>query len=599
MRIIILLLFALSLNAQNNDQRLAYQYYIDGDYEKAILLYEEINKKSFSLNTYNPYYVSLINLNRFSEAEKIAKKQFSKNGTRLNFLADVIVAQYKLEQKSKYSFNLKKLLNQINGRKSQVIQIANRFQYFEMYSLALEIYEASTEKNKSQYDLQKAQLYGLLGKDNLMIEKNIDYLLNNPNQKKIVFANIQRFVDNNGIKNKTNNQIVKKSLLSVIRLYPERYDFNELLVWLFIQNKQYKMAVSHVISIDRKTNNSIDKVYTISETLLDLEKYELAIEALDYIISKGFNSELYINAHINKLFALTKTLDKKEIDLEKINNSYLEVLNEVGKNSFSVLLMANYAHFKAFYLDELNEARVILEQAMNISGIDKQDLAECKIQYADILLLSEKIWDALLYYSQVENDFKESPIGHKAKFKRAKIAYYQGDFNWAQAQLDVLKSSTSKLISNDAMDLSLLITDNYNLDTIDAPMMMYAKADLFSFQKKYTQAILLYDSILSTYKGHDLSDEIYFRKYEIYIQKDSMALALNMLESIINDYSYEILIDDALYNTAKIYEYNFNDKEKASFYYQKIISDHQGSIYASQARERFRILRGDKLNNDL
>ena len=42
-----------------------------------------------------------------------------------------------------------------------------------------------------------------------------------------------------------------------------------------------------------------------------------------------------------------------------------------------------------------------------------------------------------------------------------------------------------------------------------------------------------------------------------------------------------------------------NDKEKASFYYQKIISDHQGSIYASQARERFRILRGDKLNNDL
>ena len=129
--------------------------------------------------------------------------------------------------------------------------------------------------------------------------------------------------------------------------------------------------------------------------------------------------------------------------------------------------------------------------------------------------------------------------------------------------------------------------------------MMYAKADLYSFQKKYTQAILLYDSILSIYKGHDLSDEIYFRKYEIYIQKDSMALALNMLESIINDYSYEILIDDALYNTAKIYEYNFNDKEKASFYYQKIISDHQGSIYASQARERFRILRGDKLNNDL
>ena len=58
MRILILLFFTLSSFAQNNDQRLAYQYYINGDYEKAVILYEEINKKSFSLNTYNPFFTS-------------------------------------------------------------------------------------------------------------------------------------------------------------------------------------------------------------------------------------------------------------------------------------------------------------------------------------------------------------------------------------------------------------------------------------------------------------------------------------------------------------------------------------------------------------
>ena len=219
MRILFFLFFTFTCLAQNNDQRLAYQYFVDGDYEKAIVLYEEINKKKFSINTYNPYYTSLINLNRFSEAEKIARKQFIKNNSRLNFLADIIVAQYKLNQKNKYSSNVKKIIKQINGRNSQVIQIANRFQFFELYSIALEIYEKSTEKNSTEYDLQKAQLYSLLGDDELMINKNISYLLNNPNQKKVVFNNIQRFVDNNGIQNEKNYLVVKKALLNIIKIY--------------------------------------------------------------------------------------------------------------------------------------------------------------------------------------------------------------------------------------------------------------------------------------------------------------------------------------------------------------------------------------------
>ena len=600
MRILILLFFTFSSIAQNNDQRLAYQYFINGDYDKAVVLYEEINKKSFSLNTYNPFFTSLINLNRFSEAEKLARKQYLKNSARLNFLADLIISQFKLDQKNKYNFNLKKIIKKIDGRNSQVIQVANRFQLFEMYSVALEIYDKSSEINDNyQYDLQKAQLYGLLGDEELMINKNIDYLLRNPNQKKVVFSNIQRFVDNNGIKNNNNYTIVKKSLLNIIKLYPERYDFNEMLVWLFMQNKKYNLALSHVISIDRKTKNSLDKIYNISETLLDLEKYKLAIKGLDYIISRGFNSELYINSYINKLYAKTKISNYKSVELKEINNEYLAVIDEVGKHSYSVLLLSNYAHFKAFYLDELNEAKILLEEVMQIPSIELVDLAECKIQYADILLLSDKIWDALLYYSQVENDFKESPIGHRAKFKRAKIAYYQGDFNWAQAQLDVLKSSTSKLISNDAMDLSLLITDNYNLDTIDKPMTQFAIGDLLCFQKKYNDAIVIYDSILLEFKGHDLSDEIYFRKYQIYLKNNNFEMALKMLNSIIEDFPYEILIDDALYNSAKIYDYNIQDKEKASEFYQQLILEHEGSIYVSEARDRFRFLRGDKIDDEL
>ena len=599
MRVIILLLFTLSSFAQNNNQKIAYQYFINGDYDKAIVIYEELNKSNLSVNIYSPYFISLINTNNFSNAEKLAKRLYSKNPQRLNYLVDVIVSLKKQEKVNKFIFNLKKLYGKLDGRNSQTIQLANRFLSFEMYDISLEIYERSSKINDSfSYDLQKAQLYALLGKDEMMVNQYLDFLLKNPNQKKVVFSNIQRFLDNNGIKDYDNTNLVKRSLLNIIKKYPDRYDFNEMLVWLFMQNQQYKLALQQVISLDRRNQNSLVKIFDITEKLLDLEKFKLAIEGLDYIISKGFNSELYITSHINKLFAETKILKNKNENLEPINEKYNSVINEVGKNSYSILLLSNYAHFKAFYMKNLEEAKVILEDAMKIVNADPIDIAECKIQYADIMLLSGNIWDALLFYSQVEKDFKENPIGHTAKFKRAKIAYYKGDFTWAQAQLDVLKASTSKLISNDAMDLSLLIADNYNLDTIDQPMMQFARADLLFFQQKYDEAILSYDSILTIFKGHDLSDEIYFRKYKIYLAKNDNESSVKMLEKIINDFSYEILIDDALYNIAKIYENEYNDSAKAKDYYQKIILNHEGSIYASEARSRFRFLRGDEITEE-
>ena len=599
MRVLILLLFTFSSFAQNNNQKIAYQYFINGDYDKAIVIYEELNKSNNSVNTYSPYFISLINTNNFFTAEKLAKKLYSKNPQRLNYLVDVIISLKKQEKSNKFTFNLKKLFRKLNGRNSQAIQLANRFLSFEMYDISLEIYERSSKINDSfSYDLQKAQLYGLLAKDEMMVNQYLDFLLKNPNQKKVVFSNIQRFLDNNGIKDYDNTNLVKRSLLNIIKKYPDRYDFNEMLVWLFMQNRQYKLALQQVISLDRRNQNSLAKIFDITEKLLDLEKFKLAIEGLDYIISKGFNSELYITSHINKLFAETKILKNKNENLEPINEKYNSVINEVGKNSYSILLLSNYAHFKAFYMKNLEEAKVILEDAMKIVNADPIDIAECKIQYADIMLLSGNIWDALLFYSQVEKDFKENPIGHTAKFKRAKIAYYKGDFTWAQAQLDVLKASTSKLISNDAMDLSLLIADNYNLDTIDQPMMQFARADLLFFQQKYDEAILSYDSILTIFKGHDLSDEIYFRKYKIYLAKNHNESSVKMLEKIINDFSYEILIDDALYNIAKIYENEYNNSAKAKDYYQKIILNHEGSIYASEARSRFRFLRGDEITEE-
>ena len=246
-------------------------------------------------------------------------------------------------------------------------------------------------------------------------------------------------------------------------------------------------------------------------------------------------------------------------------------------------------------MHDLISAQEILEEAMSIPQITKLNLAECKLEYADVMLLSDNVWDALLYYSQVEKSFKESPLGHEAKLRAAKVSYYQGDFDWAQAQLEVLKTSTSKLIANDALDLSLLIIDNLNLDTTNTAMELFSKADLLKYQQKYSESILQYDSLLSCFPSHSLTDEVYMRKAEIYIKLDNISEAIKMYNNIIDEWSYDILADDAIYLLARLYDSMLNDQVKAQNLYERIIVEYNSSIFASESRRRFREIRGDKI----
>jgi tetratricopeptide (TPR) repeat protein len=220
--------------------------------------------------------------------------------------------------------------------------------------------------------------------------------------------------------------------------------------------------------------------------------------------------------------------------------------------------------------------------------------AECKLMLGDILLITNEEWDAILLYSQVEKSFKENPIGHQAKYNRAKVSYYQGQFDWAQAQLDVLKASTTKLISNNAMKLSLFITDNLGLDTSAMAMNMFAKADLLGFQNKLDESMNLLDSMLSIFPGHTLTDDIIFKKADIHIKRKEYTKAAALYEKVATDFSYDILADDALFSWADLLENKLNDKEKAMEIFEKIVLDYSDSIFTTEARKRFRNLRGDE-----
>lgn len=226
------------------------------------------------------------------------------------------------------------------------------------------------------------------------------------------------------------------------------------------------------------------------------------------------------------------------------------------------------------------------------------DKAKAKILLADVNLLTGEIWEASLLYSQVEKEFKYDIWGEDAKFKNAKISYYTGNFKWAKAQLDVLKGSTSKLIANDALELSLLITDNTTLDTNTLPLFIFAQTDLLIYQNKFDEALLKYDTLLTAFPSHSLNDEIIYRKAQIMLKKKEFQKAAFYYSEILKDYSYDIWADNALFYLAELYEKHLNDKEKAMDYYKQLFTNYTGSIFVIEARKRFRTLRGDSASDD-
>ena len=583
--------------AQQGEQKLAYQYYVNGEYDKAISIYQELNKERFSVAYYIPYFGSLLKTEQYKQAEKLAKKVVKIYPNSLNYQLEVGIVQRKSGNTRKADRTFKKIFENLTGQKSQAINLANTFRRYDMYGDALRVYILSEKLNaKSNFGIQKAQLYAHLGKVDLMIVEYLNELKRNPKQKSMVFARVQLFLNNDGIKSETNYQLVKKQLLPFVREEQDRTEFSELLIWLFMQNAQYEMAFRQAKSLDKRTDADGEEVFDLAEIFLDKEYYDLAIKAYEYVIQKGKNNFLFIDANINKLYTKTKILNSKNQEVNSLDDEYKSLIRELGESRNTVLLLSNYAHFKAFYLHDLLAAETILLSAMDVAGIDKYDLAECKLEYADVQLLLGNIWESLLYYSQVEKDFKENPIGHQAKLRRAKIAYYQGDFDWAQAQLGTLKASTSKLIANDAMDLSLLIIDNLNLDTSSIAMHMFAAADLLFYQQNYEKAITKYDSVITIFPGHTLSDEIYMRKAEIYMQLNNTEMVLKMYDKIVTDWNFDILADDALYSMAKLYDRILINPEKAMDLYEKILLEHSSSIFVAEARKRFRSLRGDNLN---
>lgn len=589
-----LLLTVLSAAQTEMDRQLAFSYFSDGKFDKAVTYFEKIYPTDNSNEIFDPYFESLVYLNDYKEAHKLVKKQKKAFPEDLSlFVYDGLVYEKELDV-AQANESYQQGVNSIQKTTpfKSISGLALAFEKRNMLDLAIATYqEASKYAGSSNMYLRNiALLYGRQGKIDLMVNSLLDVIHEDERYLVSIQSTLSNSIDFKS--NYAGVDTVKTNLIKRTQAYPNKTVYNEMLAWVYMLTENYSGAFIQLKAIDKKEGSDGLRIKDLGLTCINNEQYDQAIKCFDYVIELGDKKPFFREAKIYKVSALKKKVLERgsfsQEDLLELKTNYLESIDQLGKSYYTAQLYRELAHLEGYYLNNPKEGIRILEELLSVPGINQMTQGEIKIELGDLMVVDERIWDASLLFMQVEKAFKEDKIGHLAKFKAAQVFYYDGDFDFAQGQLDVLKASTSKLIANDAMELSMLITDNYNMDTTQITMKLFAAADLLIKQHKFNEANQKFDSISTMFTYHTLNDEILWKKSEMALQQQDVTSAITYLEEIVKSYGTDILADNALYELAQIYDNRLNQPEKAAEYYKKIIFEYKGSLFGVQSRKRYR-----------
>lgn len=581
----------------NNKSNLANEYFNTGEYEKAGTLYMGLfQENEGNIFYFNRYVQCLIETNDLDKAEKIVREELKSSPDQLTLFITLGNIFERNGQKEKAEKEFEKSIDKLTPDQNQITMVANAFIQLNKLDFAINTYKKGEELTKipSLYTYNLAELNRRKGNISEMIYYYLKYLNKETRNMHTVQTNLQRYLQ------PADYEELQRQLYENIQKEPSDPTFPEMLQWTFVTMKSYGKALRQAKALDRQLQENGARVYSVATIAFNDEDYDSAIEGYTYITeSHSKNTQYYIESKRGLLNAkkakVTSRFDYTKQDLETLEAEYRDFFNIIGKNTQSAGLMLEYAEFEALYMNNLSEAIATLEELKQFASLGPEFIAQAKLNLGDYYLMNGERWEASLLFSQVDKDFKEGNLGEYARYRNAKLSYYSGDFEWAQEQFKILKGATSKLISNDAIDMSVFILDNLGLDTTDATLKMFARADLLIFQNKFEEAITILDSVKILFPEHALEDDIIYQKASIYQKQKKYDQAIVLLENLTEKFPEEIKADDALFELATLYEDVKLDIEKAKILYEKLFTDYSGSSFAVEAKKRYRLLRGENM----
>ena len=581
------LFFCVSSFAQN--EQLAQNYFDRGDFEKALLNYDELLKQQPNNFMFFQRQVECYQqLSLFEKAEKAIQSRLSV----YNQPALLVELGYNFQlQKNTVKANqfYQQAIETIKKNPSNVYGIGNVFERKVLLELALQAYQTAVVAQPDlNFNFQMGLLYGQLGNMDLMIDKLLTEAVANPQSSIMVQNQLSRFILDDTTENFSN--LLKKALLLRAQKSQDTF-WNEYLSWFFVQQKEYAKAFVQEKAIYKRNPETFNNIVNLAQLAADENDSDTAREILTFVLENTNDVDLKIQSQTSLLkIDIDKSSEKDFLTLKtRIDN----LLKEFGIGTNTLALQILQANFLTFKTKNPAEGQAILKRCLALP-INKYQEADVKMELADQFLYEEKFNQALINYTQIQEDLSQDQIGNEASLKAAKTSYYKGDFDWALQQFKALKSASSQLIANDALELFLLINDNKVADSTYVGLKKFARGDFLLYQNKTTTALAQFQAILKENKDNEITPATLLRLGKSSEKMGDFASALSYYDNLIINYKECIYVDEALFFSAEIYQKNMQLPDKAKPLYEQIIFKHQDSIFFVEARQRFRQIRGDK-----
>ncbi len=597
--VLCLLLSLLSLpsaRAQQTQEQLASHYYSSGEFAQAAEIYEGLYKQYPNKFYYQMLYRSYIELQQYRDAERLTEKRLKQFPGELYVYVDQGMIYEKKGDAKKASKVFDRSLEKIGFDSKQTGDLALAFENVNHLEYALKTYLAAREKmrNKYVYVGEVATLHQRMGNYEAMMQEYFDLLDNSPGYMSSIQLSLQRVLAETSSPQVADG--LRRALVQRVQQHPENKQYLEMMIWFSLQQKDFRFAMEQAQAVDARFpdmgGETLMRVAGIARSNGD---YDVAQESYATVARKGAENPYYFEARVGVLEVQFDRLDRNfPVDnarLQQLLRDYQGAFAELGKNVNTCILMRNYAHLLAYYADSTQAAADCLYDILELPKLPSKVRDEVKLDLGDLLLFAGEVWDASLLYMQVDKANHNDVLGSQAKYRNAKLSYYNHDFEWANSQLKVLRASTTKLIANDAMELSLLISDNMDDDSTFTMLEKYADADLLLYRNQLDSAYDALEALSTSALSHPIFDEVLLQKARIRIRQQRYAEADSLLQKLVEFYPNEIVADDAVILLAQLNEEKLNNMEQARYYYEKLILDYPASLFVDQARKRYNLLK--------
>lgn len=594
-----LTLLILSLSAisqQEADERRARDFSANGAYDKALEIYQKLYNKGANPEYYDPYISLLLQAKKFNEARELTSALMATDPESPVYPVDLgrVYQQQGFSERTDSLY--KSLFRKLPKDEFRIREVAAAFYRANAYDYAVTTFTYGRKilGNDQAFAFDLLALYRYK-KDRLMlISEYIHVLTFNADET------IRRQAENSFsalFESDEHYGLLEEALRKAIKKRALQPELTKLLAWTCLQQGKYEDALNLLIGLDKKTGSDAKSIFTIGTTAFERNAFKEALPAFEYIAAKGSSAPLYDAAKARILFCKTEILslaNSTQEESDRLTQEYRDFINVTEDVEIKAVSLSKLASFHAYKLRGYTEAEKILQEALALPGLSLEMKNNIKLQLGDFSVLTGDIWEATLIYSQVEKDTEEASVKQEARFRNARLSYFRGDFIWAQAQLNDLKVATDQMLANDALNLSLLISEHTQSKMDTLALQAYARADMMVLTKRFERAFAILDSVESAGIGGSMADDMLMLRARIHLGMADYARAAEVLERITERYPLGIWADDALFLLGDTYE-TLKDIHKARACYEKIIINYPGSLFISEARIRFRSLRGDPL----